>query len=367
MDWFRPCPSHDKHEPRPDWCPLPKGEDAVSVYVEQQCKASDDERQGVRSFSERHQNSALIGFRDGQRRKLINSYPSVYQVGHKAIAGLFNDDVVVQEKIDGSQFSFSVIDGELQARSKGKQLILDAPEPMFKRAVEVIREIEPLLVPGYVYRCEYLEKPKHNTIAYARIPKNHLVLFDVMFGLEAYLAPQLVAGEARALGLEEVPVLFTGRVESQAMFEAMLESESVLGGSKVEGVVVKNYSLFTQEKKMAIGKYVRESFKEEHKQSWKEGKDIVQQIVNHYKTDARWQKAIQHLRDSGELEGSPRDIGKLMLEVPADILKEHEQEIKDRLFEFHWLQIRRALTAGLPEWYKAELMKVAFEEAPNAE
>ena len=35
-----------------------------------------------------------------------HSYPQIYNLGHKAIAGIFDDDVLIEEKIDGSQFSF---------------------------------------------------------------------------------------------------------------------------------------------------------------------------------------------------------------------------------------------------------------------
>jgi hypothetical protein len=37
--------------------------------------------------------------------------------------------------------------------------------------------------------------------------------------------------------------------------------------------------------------------------------------------------------------------------------------IKDSLWKWAWPQLRRAVTRGLPEWYKAELMKKQFEEA----
>ena len=37
-----------------------------------------------------------------------HSFPSVYAVGHAALADLFLDDVIVEEKVDGSQFSFGL-------------------------------------------------------------------------------------------------------------------------------------------------------------------------------------------------------------------------------------------------------------------
>ncbi len=298
---------------------------------------------------------------------MIHSYPSVYQIGHKAIANLFDGEVVVQEKVDGSQFSFGIIDGELQARSKGQQLILDAPEKMFTRAVEVIKELP--LTPNWVYRGEYLEKPKQNTIAYARIPNKHIILYDVNTGLEEYLPYESLIAEASRIGLEVVPQFYKGELKTLDSFKALLETESVLGSTKVEGVVVKNFVQFTPEKKVAMGKYVREEFKEENAKDWKArnptGKDFLQILIMQYRTEARWRKAIQHLRDNGQLEGTPRDIALLIREVPADILKEDGDEIRDILFKHAWETIRRGVTAGLPEFYKEELLRSAFDKGDS--
>jgi hypothetical protein len=293
---------------------------------------------------------------------MIGSYPSIYAIGHKAIADLFSGPVLVEEKIDGSQFSMGVLDGELVCRSKGKQLILDAPEKMFTKAVETVKILN--LRPGLIYRCEYLSSPKHNTLAYDRAPDKNLILFDIDDGLQTYASAEEKKAEADRIGLECVPVLYSGTVDNFAMFENLLETVSCLGGSKVEGVVVKNYSLFTMEKKVAMGKYVSERFKEVHGGEWRKANptqtDIVDRQIAKYKTPARWDKAVQHMRDAGTLEGSPRDIAVLIKEVPDDILKECENEIKDALFAHFWPKIRRGVTAGLPEWYKEELAKSAF-------
>ena len=172
--------------------------------------------------------------------------------------------------------------------------------------------------------------------------------------------------EANRLGLEVVPLLFSGKVENFEMFKSFLDKESILGATTIEGVVIKNYSLFTAEKKVAMGKYVSEKFKEVHSGDWKErnptSKDFETILVEKYRTEARWRKAVQHLREAGTLTESPQDIGLLIRAVPVDILKECEEEIKETLFKHVWPHISRGLTRGLPEWYKEELAKTAFPE-----
>jgi hypothetical protein len=73
-------------------------------------------------------------------------------------------------------------------------------------------------------------------------------------------------------------------------------------------------------------------------------------------------KAVQHLRDVGTLEQSPRDIGNLIKEIQEDTKKECEEEIKKILFDHFWKNISRGITAGAPEWYKEELLKLSFED-----
>lgn len=297
-----------------------------------------------------------------------DSYPSIFNLGHRAIRDLLIGPVLVQEKVDGSQFSFGVcpLTGELVFRSKGAQFMELSPEAMFAKGVEAIREIKHLLHPGWTYRGEYLRKPHHNALAYDRVPTRHVILFDINTGLQSFLPYEEVTQEALRLGLEVVPLLMTG-IPSMEDIQAFLTKISVLGGQTIEGVVLKpvNYDKFGEDKKVLMGKYVSEAFKEVHKAEWKKSNptsgDAVEIIAAKYKTPARWLKAVQHLREAGQIEDSPRDIGKLMKEVPEDILKECESEIKEALFNYAWPHIKRIVTHGLPEFYKAELLKKQFE------
>ncbi len=295
------------------------------------------------------------------------SYPSIYALGHRGVANLFDGDVVIEEKVDGSQFSFGIFDGELRCRSKGAIINLEAPEGMFVRAIETVRRLGPMLVDGWTYRGEYLQKPKHNALTYNRVPAQHIILFDINTGLEEYLPPDVKAAEAARLGLECVPLIAADHIKDMTGFRELLERESVLGGPKIEGVVVKNYTQFGQDKKALMGKYVSEAFKEIHAHEWKNSNpnkgDVVQQLIMDYRTEARWQKAVQHLRERGEIEDSPRDIGKLINEVGADIERECAEQIAQALYKWAWPQVRRGTVAGVAEWYKDQLLASQFEEA----
>lgn len=299
----------------------------------------------------------------------VPSYASPFAIGHAAIAELFDGPVVVQEKVDGSQISFRLNEsGEVEVRSKGAQLHVVAPDKMFAAGVAEIVARASQLTPGLVYRGEYLMRPKHNALAYDRIPASHIALFDVedrRKGEGFFFTPEELADEATRIGFSSVPVLFAGVVSSPDTLRDFLDTVSCLGGAKIEGVVVKNYAKFTADKKVMMGKFVSEAFKEVHAAQWGEANpsqgDIVQRMIKGYRTPARWSKAAQHLREAGNLEGSPRDIGHLIKEVGVDVKKECEDEIKDALFAHFWPHIQRGIVHGLPEWWKEQLLAKSFE------
>lgn len=293
-----------------------------------------------------------------------HSYPKVWNMGHAAITDLFFDPIHIEEKVDGSQFSFGVFDGKIKFRSKGREFsegANSADEQMFFEGVEQVRVIEPLLTPGWTYRGEYLLKPKHNVLAYDRVPKRNVIIFDINTGEEAYLSYEEKKKECDRIGLECVPILFSGKVSSMHDLTSLLDAHSVLGGQKIEGFVAKNYTRFGRDKKALLGKHVSEAFKEKHKVDWKEGnpgqKDIIQLLINSLRTPARWDKSIIHLKEKGLLEHSPKDIGLLVKETSKDVIAECEQEIKDELFKWAWKDIHRGITKGLPEYYKEILLK----------
>lgn len=295
----------------------------------------------------------------------ICSYSDIFTMGHKALAELFDGEVLVEEKVDGSQISFGRLFGRLFMRSKGKQLQIDAPEKMFSEAVASVQDIFDQLPGGLVFRGEYFKSPKHNTLAYSRIPNKHIIIFDIDRGNQDYLTVAEKTDLAASLGFETVPTIFQGLVTSVDQIKSFLPEASILGGARPEGVVLKNYKRLGHDKKILMGKYVRPEFREAHATEWKKTNpvqsDIIDSLIDSYKTEARWEKAVQHLRDAGLLEQSPKDIAALLNEVERDIEKECEAAIKDTLWRWAWPKVARGAKAGLPEWYKNQLLENAIK------
>lgn len=304
---------------------------------------------------------------------MIGSYSKIYNVGHRETNALLDTLVWVQEKIDGSQISFGVIDGELQIRSKNATVDLDNPG-MFAAAVKEIVGKKSTLVPGWVYRGEYLRKPKHNTLAYDRVPASHIVLFDVEGGNGSYdyLLPHEVYLEAERIGFEPVrnfgsPKLYQDVLANDSWFH----SSSQLGGCTVEGIVLKQYELYDQQGKILMAKYVSPQFREKHVKDWKDRNpghgDIIEKIAASLATEARYLKAVQHLRDKGELTNSPKDIGPLLKELHQDIKDEEYYYILEELFKWAWKRIAKRACAGFPLWYKDHIVKEQLNDEPEVD
>ena len=294
----------------------------------------------------------------------IHDYGKILITEHRYLDNLYDGEVVIQEKYDGSQFSAAMLEDGVHVRTKSREYEIEAPEAMFIAAHQTIKDIQDLLTPGSVYRFEYLSKPKHNVLCYDRIPLRHLVLFDVEYEPGAYLSPKELELEANRLGVEPVKVLFQGYVTDKNFLLTLLENNSTLGGQKVEGIVVKNYNARSEDGKLVKGKIVSADFKEVHQADWKlrnpGRKDVIESIIDSYATVARFNKAILHLKEDGKLTDSPKDIGPLINYVKDDILAEEEESIKKVLFDYFKGDIMRGCTRGLPEYYKRKL--AGFEE-----
>lgn len=295
--------------------------------------------------------------------KAIHSYPKVLALGHRYIERILDGAYHLEEKLDGSQISFMVDDsGELHIRSKGATIIVDAPEKMFSNGVKAIQSVQGKLRPNWIYRGEYLQKPKHNTLCYDRIPDNYIMIFDIEVSPNNFLDYTDKHNEALGIGFECIPriEIDMSATDFLPMLKGVIARKSCLGGADIEGVVLKNYTQITPDGKFMVGKYVSEAFKESHSKDWKASnpnkKDVIAQIIETLTTDARFNKAVQRMRDNGDLEESPKDIGGLFKIVHEDIIAEEAEFIKDKLFENAIGNIKRGVCGGLPQWYKDKLI-----------
>jgi hypothetical protein len=278
-------------------------------------------------------------------------FQKIRPIGHREITRLFDGPVIVQEKIDGSNFSFGRNDGGVFWWSRTQDLRVN-PNGMFEPAVRHVQKLGNAIPKDLIFRCEFLAKPKHNVLPYDRVPKNHLVLFDIE-GFDG--SREVLLNCAEILEIEPVNELYRGLAMPPALQDFVESSSSQLGG-RMEGVVVKNYSRWDEAGNILMGKFVAPDFKEAHRAKIKrDAGDPLFEIGARFGGPARWRKAVQRLRDEGRLKDGPEDIGALLAQIREDILAEHKEEIAEALLKKFQKQLFAGSTSGFVDWYKKEL------------
>lgn len=266
------------------------------------------------------------------------------------------DGTFYQEKYDGSQFAFMLgDDGVLRCRSKNRDLDLDNAGP-FQAGVNSVKRLheENLLTHGAVYFGEFFKGKRQNQISYGRVAEGHIVLFDVRLPGGTWLKPDELVVWAELFGLE--PCRFSRTYDGAKAWKA-----SSLGGP-VEGIVIKNHDnpVMARHGRLMV-KHVSDAFREQRGDKVKNPKPVSKHdeffysLARKYSNQPRWAKAVQHLRDNGDLDRSMRDIGPLMKEISKDILEDHEEDIKQALFDYAWKQMSKGLFNGFAGWYQADL------------
>ena len=300
---------------------------------------------------------------------MIPAFPKIFALGSANVLDILDGPVELSEKLDGSQIGFGRVDGELIIRSKGRLIDRHNVDKLFLEGVEYIESIEEKLPNNTVLFGEYFKKPRHNSLKYDRIPKNHIALFGAMrtdINETRSFDDNLYREFAYSLDLEPIPVLYSGVVTDMGRFEKLLESTSVLGGTKIEGVVVKNYAkhvdYYGGPIPIMCAKFVSEKFKEVNQKVWKlkSSGGGFEAFKEGFRTEARWLKAVQTMRDAGTLLRDPKDIGLLMQTVRQDIIDEETDNIRSYLWNTFGHDLLKHSTRGLPEWYKKWLVEQAM-------
>jgi len=257
--------------------------------------------------------------------------------------------VRIEEKIDGSQFSFMLDGDRVRCFSRSRE-IPDENPGQFGPAVAAVRARRDAMEPGWIYRGEVVTKLRHNVIPYDRTPKGFVMLWSVEKDETVFDHNDLV-WIAEQLDLETVPCL--GRVESLTGLgdlEPFVEGPSVLGNHR-EGIVIKVGELRAK----IVGQKFRETAKVKGKKPKGTTADILYALGRAYAPEPRWDKALAHLRDEDKITGTPRDIGLIVREVQRDVREECGDEIRDQIFSALWPTVSKATVDGLALWYKAKL------------
>ena len=303
--------------------------------------------------------------------KGTHSWPKIYALGSKEVLDILKYEVDVTEKIDGSQIGFGVVDGELVIRSKGALINPVMPPKMFRSAVSYITSIKDELNPEFFYYGECLETPRHNKLKYERVPMHNVALYGIREG-GIFLDYLSIADEALRLGFDVVPLLhevYDESVSPEDLDEMLKNTKSFLGG-EIEGIVISSpYSMPGEREPFMQAKLVRQEFKEVKARGNRTPaakgsiEETVQEAFAAFCTEARWDKAIQHLKEDGKIVGSNTDIGPIIKEIQKDVMEEEGEYVKEMLWTLYRKRFLTAVVDGFPRYYQERLLAAVKDAA----
>ncbi len=164
--------------------------------------------------------------------------------GIKEETRVFGSDVIVEEKIDGSQLVFMVSSttGTLNiVTKKGSEIKEDDKD--FGVAITEINKMKAHVKPGWVYIVEFLRAKQHNKVKYNEIPQRNLFLSDVTMKNNGYLSRWVREKEARRLGIEATPLIWEPTAHepklTKMIMKDLFNEPAYLGGLLIPGLVVK--------------------------------------------------------------------------------------------------------------------------------
>ena len=275
-------------------------------------------------------------------KDIIESYGKIRAAGHRENRGIFEHPCIIQEKVDGSQFSFRLgANGELVCRSRNNYLNVDDPPNLFAPTIAHLLTVTHKMEEGYLYYGEAMKGPKHNILAYANEPLGNLVLWDVFAPDGHQVEPMQLEKTAVALGVDAAPHLASlgaGEGLPREFLDDLLDTDSFLGGQKLEGIVVKAWDVRDEEGKPLNCKFVSSRFKEvaNHKKGTPK-MGALWHIESMFITPQRLDKALQHLREDGKLTDSFEDIRGIVQEFQRDLMQECEEAMKEEA----WKHLRK--------------------------
>lgn len=280
-----------------------------------------------------------------QQRKYMN----ISRVKTKDLPGFrVGDHIVVQEKIDGANFSIRYDEESDKVCSFSRRFQLDEEHNLsgaWQWSQQLDKEkVAKILGNNLILFAEWLAP---HTVKYPEDRYYNAYCFDVRdaeTGL--YLPQEQVKRIVQQLELIYVPVFYDGPFTSREDIEALV-GKTELGGEHGEGVVVKNMTRFNDpnERFPFYTKIVGDDFAEKksaHRMSMEQinERNELQELTNSVVTTARVRKLLLKLVDENELPENWKELNqkaimkKLSSAVYYDCVKEEPETVEQVGKEF---------------------------------
>lgn len=238
---------------------------------------------------------------------MLVKYPKIHALGGPENDGILNEIVVCQSKIDGANFRCRYLPEESRLIYGSRSQILpdnvDENEwkavRSFKKAFGMYRD---KFIPNVIYFSESMQK---HTIYYENI--SDTIGYDV-FDVER---EEFYDWRAAKVAFEQIGIPFVHvHFEKHGSLVGYDELKALIKLSPYrkegdEGIVLKCYKKKNAFGRPLFAKMVDDIFKEDNRKVFKQGvprtTNDESEIVDRYLNDVRFQKAINHFKEQGEV------------------------------------------------------------------
>ena len=289
----------------------------------------------------------------------FKTYGKIHQIGKEEVKALLlnpDEEIVIQEKIDGGNFRFYFTEaGELIFGSRTQNL--DGTKEgviakSFQRVIDHVRkqvETSKLDKTKLSHLIFYGEACFKHTITYDYDKMPPFIGFDVFnTQIDRYMHSTIAWGLFEELNLEYVTIVKTCKASEITVIDdtivpiqkyALASAED----KQAEGVVFKNYNA------QLFAKYVRDKFKEKNAHAFGGSPKLNKvddtdnaEFIFKYCTNPRIEKIVMKKVN----EGKPLDMtimGEVIKQTYTDICEEEWREILDSNWKLDFKNIRRGI------------------------
>lgn len=229
----------------------------------------------------------------------FRKYQHVERYGSTTVKGIDEGLCYVFPKIDGTNASVWLDDGELQAGSRKRHLSAEQDNAGFYEWASKNEKLKLFLLNNPSWRVYGEWLVPHSLKTYDDNAWRQFYIFDIIDGdSDMHLPYNVYQPILEEYGLEYIPPLFTVKNPTYDTLTNMLRKNTYLikdGEGEGEGIVVKNYNFVNRYGKQVWAKIVTNEFKARHKKAMgatevKEKGLVEQKIVDKYVTKALCEK-----------------------------------------------------------------------------
>jgi len=281
-------------------------------------------------------------------------YIDINRIGSPDNCSIFDhdeDELVIEEKVDGGCGCFFLKDGLIHVCSRNRDLTAENDKQTFQESQKwIYHQLQHKEVSSQFYY--YFEHMQKHTIDYGKTRETTPIIgFDIkpkegIFGRRpAYLGRRAKEAEFNRLGIPCISLKWMGLVKdfkNQDINELL--KTSAYYEKEPEGIVIKNYQRANDEGNQMFAKIVREDFKELNRAVFgelKKDKNDSERFIELFLTDARIKKRIHALVQEQGLLLKRSLMQFLVIESLKDIFKEELPLVMKETKELNFPIIKR--------------------------